>query len=161
MTSPIPTRSRATLLEVDAYLYVDSTNQPGAATCLLLRRPRFLAAHISTGSRVLIPSSSGLYESIDLDFWERQSTTNGRHYSTRVVVPASWPSNLFLSAVVQSVSEKGILSIHTTILDDGCLQLPPQFTVEEVHHMFMNNIKQVETQLIATADLHRAHGGDV
>jgi hypothetical protein len=156
MSSPIPTRSRAVLVLPRAVSLFDNANANESR--LHIRRSLFQVKHISTGPRRPHPLNQDL-DSLVLDFWEDEAMTNGPHHSTHVIVPSSWPSNLFLCALARSIRECEVVSVLQTRMG----HLPNQFevtTINNVHLLFdMDEAATIESYLDGTGDLNWANGG--
>lgn len=155
MTSPIPTRSRAVLhLSPGCSLFSDP--QEFAATQsrgLVKRKPLFRADFISTGPRRSLVGEDEI-DLVRIDFWDEGSSLNGPHYSREVIVSSRWPSNLLLDVCARSIRTNGIVSIHSTRLNNNY-----QYTINEVHVLFSMEKDELEELLNESADLHRAYGG--
>mmetsp|Transcript_13629 Transcript_13629/g.17757 ORF Transcript_13629/g.17757 Transcript_13629/m.17757 type:complete len:123 (+) Transcript_13629:223-591(+) len=113
-SSPITTRNRAVVvLDTPTSLFDVEANMgvlDGSRLCL--RKPLFAVAHISTGDRVQVDSeteSGGMYR-ITVNVWRFEAETNGLpHGSDVLLLPSSWPTNLFLYIVGKSVRENGVV----------------------------------------------------
>lgn len=156
MTSPIPTRNRAILCLAPARSLFCDAQETDATQLrgLFKREPLFLVDFLSTGPRLSMDAN---FDTVRVDFWEKNSQVNGPHCSRDVVVAAHWPSNLLLCVCVRSIRINGIISIHSTCLDDQISTY--QYTINDVHLYFSMQKDELDQLLNESADLNRASGG--